>query len=139
MTDIPALITRYVSDVLSAGRFDKLPEICAPHYKRHLAPGTPPLDLAAQCVRLEGIRTAFPDLELTLHEIVVEGDLAAFRATVAGTHEGPLLGLPPTGRKVTTSALDMIRVENGKFVDHWGGPDLLTLVLGCGGAIAAKG
>ncbi|MDU8943117.1 ester cyclase [Ovoidimarina sediminis] len=137
--DIRALVTRYVTEVLNAGRFDLLDEICAPDYRRHLAPGAAPLDLAAQRARLEGIRRAFPAWELTLHEIVVEGDLATFRATVRGTHDGPLLGLPPSGRSVVTLALDMIRVEDGRFADHWGGPDLFTLVQACGGRLVAEG
>ena len=87
----------------------------------------------------EGIRAAFPDWRLTLHEIVVEGDLAAFRATVTGTHEGALLNLPATGNEVATSALDMIRIRDGRFTDHWGGPDLFTLLQGCGGTLVPKG
>ena len=138
-TDSSALITRYVTEVLGQGRFDLLDEICAPDYRRYLAPGAPPLDLAAQRARLEGIRAAFPDWRLTLHEIVVEGDLAAFRATVTGTHEGALLNLPATGNEVATSALDMIRIRDGRFTDHWGGPDLFTLLQGCGGTLVPKG
>ena len=115
-TDSSALITRYVTEVLGQGRFDLLDEICAPDYRRYLAPGAPPLDLAAQRARLEG-----------------------FRATVAGTHEGALLNLPATGNEVATSALDMIRIRDGRFTDHWGGPDLFTLLQGCGGTLVPKG
>ena len=65
-----------------------------------------------------------------------EGDRIAFRSTMRGTHRGEFLGIPPTGIQVTVGLLDVIRIENGKFVEQWGGPDLLDLVQQLGAEIS---
>ena len=53
-----------------------------------------------------------------------------------GTHQGAFLGLTPTGRSVTVSLVDVMRVENGQLVEHWGGPDLLNLAQQLGAVIS---
>jgi predicted ester cyclase len=55
-----------------------------------------------------------------------------------GTHQGEFLGIPPTGKQVTVGLVDVIHIENGKFVEQWGGPDLLDLVQQLGGEISVK-
>ena len=125
--DMKALVNRYVDEVLNRGNFDLLSEICAPDYKRYLSPAADPLTLGEQRTRLATIRTAFPTWELSVKEIICEGDVAAFRAVVHGTQTGPFLGLPATGKSFSISALDMVLVRDGQFVEHWGGPDLFAL------------
>ncbi len=124
---IKTLVVRYVDEVLNRGNFDLLDEICSPDYKRYLSPSSNPLTLGEQRQRLSAIRLAFPTWELSVEEIVCEGDLVAFRAVIQGNHKGTFLGLPATGKSFSTSALDMVRIENGRFVEHWGGPDLFSL------------
>jgi steroid delta-isomerase-like uncharacterized protein len=125
--EIKALVVRYVNEVLNRGNFDLLDEICSPDYKRYLSPLSNPLTLGEQRQRLSAIRSAFPTWELSVEEIVCENDLVAFRAVIQGNHRGTFLGLPATGKSFSTSALDMVRIENGRFVEHWGGPDLFAL------------
>lgn len=129
------LIVRYVEEVLNHGNFDLLNEICSSDYRRYLSPVAEPLTLPKQRKRLAAIREAFPDWELQLEDIICEGDLAAFRAIVRGTQTGPFLGLPATGTAFSASALDMIRISDSRFVEHWGGPDLFTLVQQLGAKV----
>jgi predicted ester cyclase len=58
--------------------------------------------------------------------------------TVRGTHQGALLNIAPTGKEVTTTAVEVIRIENGQFVEHWGGPDMLNLLQQLGAVISAE-
>ena len=125
--DTKALISRYVEEVLNGGNLDMLSEICAPDYKRYLSPASAPLSLEEQRARLAAIRKAFPDWELSVEEIICEGEFAAFRAVVRGAQTGPFLGLPATEKSITVSALDMVLVKDEQFVEHWGGPDLFAL------------
>jgi predicted ester cyclase len=62
---------------------------------------------------------AFPDLKATVHEMVAEGDLVVTRLTCQGTHKGPFMGAAPTGKKVTFSALDMVRIKDGRATEVW--------------------
>jgi len=61
---------------------------------------------------------AFPDLHYTLDDMVVEGDKAAIRCTVTGTHKGKFMGIPPTNKKVKMQAFAIDRVVGGKIVEE---------------------
>lgn len=135
--DNKSLVQRYLDEVWQKGNLAAVDEFLAPHYRRYLSPTAEPLDVAGQKQRLAGFRAAFPDVRLTLEDIFAEGDRVAFRSTMRGTHQGLFLGLAPTGRSVTVSLLDVIRVENGRLVEHWGGPDLLSLAQQVGAVISA--
>lgn len=67
----------------------------------------------------EEIWTALPDGALTLHEVLAEGDLVACRVTIDGTHQGALLGVPPTGRALLLEAITILRFRDGRTVERW--------------------
>jgi len=69
------------------------------------------------------MRTAFPDLQMTIEDVAVAGDKVWARLRCRGTHRGPLMGIPPTGRSIDTTALEVCRVKDGMLVEHWGVPD----------------
>jgi steroid delta-isomerase-like uncharacterized protein len=129
------LVRRYVERIWVEGDIDALPELLAPTYRRHLSPRDEPLTLDGQRQRLAGIRAAFPDATLTVESVIAEGDLVAFRSILRGTHRGPFLGLPPTGRRFEVSIVDVLRVAHGMVVEHWGGPDMLDLVRQLGATL----
>ena len=62
--------------------------------------------------------TAFPDLDVHIDELIAEGD----------THKGDFMGIPATGKKATFTEMHMIRLANGKMVDHWGNSDDLGMM-----------
>jgi hypothetical protein len=71
---------------------------------------------------------AFPDNHWTLEDMVVEGDKAAVRWTVTGTHKGEFMGIPPTNRKGTIWGIDIIRFAGGKVVEIWTRTDTLGMM-----------
>jgi len=73
-------------------------------------------------------RTAFPDVRFTVEDQIADGDLLANRFTVRGTHQGEFMGIPPTGKQATVSGIDMIRVRDGKVVEHWVQMDQMGLM-----------
>lgn len=84
---------------------------------------------------IEGLRTffamqiaAFPDMHVTILEQIAEGDKVVHRISVEATHLGPLMGIPPTGKRVKFTLIDINRYANGKFVEHWGEVDNLGLM-----------
>ena len=66
------------------------------------------------------LRTAFPDLHFAIEDLIAEGDTVAGRLTMNGTHTGPLMGMPPTGRAVRQAHMHFIRFRDGKAIEHWG-------------------
>jgi predicted ester cyclase len=73
------------------------------------------------------LRTAFPDLVFRLDDVVVGADKVAVRWTAHGTHEGPLGDLEATGRRVTWTGIDIVRVLDGRIVELWASPDAMGL------------
>ena len=63
--------------------------------------------------------TAFPDIKATMDDLVVGGDRVVGRFTYRGTHTGPLYGVPATGKPIEMRSIDIWRIENGLFVEHW--------------------
>jgi predicted ester cyclase len=62
----------------------------------------------------------FPDLQTTIHELVAENDMVGIRVTAAGTQSGPLMGMPPTGKRVEFSGAELFRIRDGRIVEQWG-------------------
>ena len=77
-------------------------------------------------------RTAFPDLTVTVEDDSAEGDMVFQRSRWEGTHQGPFLGIEPTGKRVSFESMDEIRFRDGKIVEHWGVSDSLTLLMQLG-------
>lgn len=75
---------------------------------------------------VEGVRrgcfsyfTAFPDLHLSIDELIAEGDTVFCRSTMTGTHDGEYKGIPATGRQIASESAEVFRVAEGKFVGYW--------------------
>ena len=131
------LLDRYIAEVWGEGDPEAVLRFAADDFKRHTAPGSAPLDRDAQIERLKGIRAAFPDITIEVEDVVGEGDKLVFRSTMRGTHQGEFLGIAPTGRTVVVGLLDLVRVEDGRFAEQWGGPDMLDLLRQIGGGPGA--
>ncbi|HEV7126024.1 MAG TPA: ester cyclase [Ktedonobacterales bacterium] len=123
-----ALVRRYLDEAWNRGNLAVIDELMAPNYVRILPLPAPPLDREGQKRRIAGFRTAFPDLHLDVEQLLAQGDLVAFRILIRGTHTGPFQGLAPTGRSITLTATDILRIAGGQVVEHWGNLDELGLL-----------
>jgi predicted ester cyclase len=77
---------------------------------------------------LQGFIGALPDLNAQEQEIVADGDTVAVRFVVEATHQGDLLGIPPTGRPVRWDAVDVYRLKDGKITEEWAADDLTAIL-----------
>ena len=75
---------------------------------------------------------AFPDLRLTVQDIMAEGDMVAARVAFRGTHRGEFQGIPPTDKEVNFTSMEFNRVVEGKVEEHWVEIDLLGLMVQVG-------
>ena len=80
------------------------------------------------------VRTAFPDLSVGLETMVADEESIAFAYTMAGTHQGVLMGIAPTGKKISIRGLQISKFRDGKMVERWGSSDQLGMLqqLGVG-------
>jgi len=74
------------------------------------------------------MRGGFPDIQWTLEEMVVEPTKVAARFTMRGSHQGPFLGIPPTGRTIAVQALNIYHLSDGQIVKEYGQPDMMGLM-----------
>jgi hypothetical protein len=69
---------------------------------------------------------AYPDLHITVEDLVEEGDKIVSRQTVTGTHQGEYMGLPPSGRAVTYNEIFIVRFAGGRIAETWGIVDVFS-------------
>lgn len=67
---------------------------------------------------VENLRRGFPDMKTKIHYQMTDEDKVATCWSMTGTHSGTFMGIPPTGRSVSTSAMSVDRVSNGKVVEY---------------------
>ncbi len=72
--------------------------------------------------------TAFPDSQVSFESVIAEGDRVVARLTYRGTHKGPLMNIPPTGKPIEVMATNIFRIVNGKAVEQWAITDDLGLM-----------
>lgn len=83
-------------------------------------------------IMLKNVRGGFPDAHVELASVIEEGDLLSFRLEGSGTHLGPFLGVPATGRVTRIRGTHHVRVRDGRIVEHWQGPDILAMLVDMG-------
>jgi steroid delta-isomerase-like uncharacterized protein len=122
------LVRRFVDEVQSGGNIDLIDELCSPEFVNHSAPPGMPADCEGVKLVTAMFRQAFPDSYFTVEDMIAEGDKVATRKTFHGTHEGEFLGIPPTGRPVSIGLIDVVRVADGRVVEHWSIGDSLGMM-----------
>ena len=108
------------------GDFDGLAAVVAPDMIEHQEGATSGIEgLKALITEL---RTSFPDLHLELQDSATSGDTSWFRFRSTGTNTGPLWGRPPTGLPIDITVMDVVRIVDGRMVEHWGVADRLAVL-----------
>ncbi|MWN06345.1 ester cyclase [Gilliamella sp. Pas-s95] len=74
------------------------------------------------------MRSAFPDIQWKLEEVVAEQNIVATRFTLNGTHKGHFFGIEPSGKKIEISAMNFYYFSNGKIIKEYGQPDIFGLL-----------
>ena len=126
--DAGSLVRRLHSELLAVRDPGAIDAFFAPDFVSHTNP--PGLPEGVEGVRrfFAMFRDAMPDIEVTIDELIVDGDRAAVASTIRGTHTGELLGLPASGRRVEVVGVDLVRVREGRIVEHRGLTDTVGLL-----------
>ena len=124
-----AVVRRMFDDYDNTGNLEAAADVLSPDAMLH-DPGTPhPIPHAPEYarVRLQKHLDATPDVHDELIEIIAEGELVAYRWLMTGTHLGEMLGVPPTGKKLSEAGISFARIRDGRIVDVWHAYDALGL------------
>jgi len=126
------------AEIMSSHDVSRLDEIVAPNYVNHNAFAEP--GLAGSKKVLGAIIAGVPDLKVTAEDVLVsaDGSRVVGRYRYEGTHTGNLLGYPGTGRPFTMRSIDIWRVEDGRFVEHWDELNTLDVFIQIGAVLPPK-
>ena len=115
-----------VKDFFHTGNPDSFLAMVAPDCAFDM-PGMPST-VEGMLQALPMFRAAFPDIRVTVGEMIAEGDKVAYRVTWTGTHTGEFMGLAATGKRVTVTETHVDQIANGKIVRHDGDSDQLGML-----------
>jgi steroid delta-isomerase-like uncharacterized protein len=111
-----AIVRRVIEEIVNKGNLENVHKVLAENYIYHF----PTHDIKGPEGFREfviNMRRAFPDLNVTIEDIIADDDKVAVRVTMRGTFKGELMGIAPTGKKLTFPEAVFIRFENGKEVE----------------------
>jgi predicted ester cyclase len=119
-----------IYDELNKGNLKAIDELVADNFRaHHIVPDTRmSTDKAAMSRELAEILTVFPDLQLTILDLVAKGDKVWAYTVMRGTHKGAFLGRKPTGKKFEAKGVEIVRLVNGKAVEKWSVFDALAML-----------
>jgi steroid delta-isomerase-like uncharacterized protein len=112
---------RFFTEVANGGNLEVAKDLLVADYRHH-DPGLPPELLSSRDAYIGHFpvyTTAFPDLSTTVEDMIAEGDKVVTRWTIRGTHNGELMGIPPTGTPIAASGITIQRFADGKIVEGW--------------------
>ncbi len=123
-----AVIQRFVEEVQNQRNWDVYDELNDPSFVNLSSPPGIPSDREGGKMFLGGFLAAFPDAHFTVDDMIAEGDQVVTKKTLTGTHSAPLGDLPATGRPVKLQFVDIMRVHDGRIVEHWLSMDQLSFM-----------
>ena len=115
-------------DGMNSQDLDFIDRLLAPDYIEHdPEPGVEP-GIAGIKQMIGMFYSAFPDLHVTINQLVAEEDIVVGHMTTEGTQTGEFMGIPASGKKMSITEIHMVRIANGKAVEHWGLADALAMM-----------
>jgi predicted ester cyclase len=123
-----AIFRRIYEEFLSQGKSEVAAELFDANHVNHLIPPGAPQGLEGEKQFIASFRTAFPDVQFSIEDMIAEGDKVVGRVTWRGTHRGEFMGVRPTGRRVAVEGIDIICFANGKAVENWFSGDTLGMM-----------
>ncbi|AWK88565.1 MULTISPECIES: ester cyclase [Azospirillum] len=118
--DNKELVRRFNIEVIQNGNEAAFNAMMAPDFINHVAPQGMPNGPESMWNTFQNIlRPALSGLRVIIHDQIAEGDKVTTRKTISGVHTGTLAGIPATGRDVAIDVIDIVRVQDGKYAEHW--------------------
>lgn len=109
----------YFEEVWNKGNLAVVDEVVDANVVDHNIPSVTPAGSEGQKVFVQVIHSAFPNLTLTVQDLLADGDKVIVRFSIRGTHQRDFMGIPPTGKSINVSAISIYRFEGDKCVELW--------------------
>jgi steroid delta-isomerase-like uncharacterized protein len=131
---------RFLQEAFNEGNLDVVDEIVASDYVLH-DPAIPDEIRGSEGVKgfVQMYRNAYPDTDITVEDQIAEGDNVVTRWTARGTHQGELMGIPPSGNRVEVTGITIDRFSGGMFAESWTNYDALGMMQQIGAVPSPEG
>jgi steroid delta-isomerase-like uncharacterized protein len=126
-----------LAEAVNTGKFELFDEAVAADCVDHDPAAGQVRGPAGYKALFKEMRAAFPDMKVDLETEVADDDTIAFAYTITGTHKGPLMRIPPTGKKVKIRGMQISKFKNGKMIERWGSSDELGMLKQLGATVSA--
>lgn len=124
-----AIVTRFNREVIEQGSLQSFRELVAENVVNHAAPPGAPNGAGSMIhFILDLLRKGFPDVKVEILAQMAEQDLVTTRKVLRATHTGEFMGVAPSHKKVAIQVIDIIRLENGQYAEHWGMSNLAEIL-----------
>jgi steroid delta-isomerase-like uncharacterized protein len=124
-----AVVTRFNKEFIEQGNMHSFKELVNDDVINHAAPeGSPNGPESMIYFIVENLRKGFPDIKVEILDQVAEADKVTSRKVFHATHTGNFMGIPASNKKVTIHVIDIIRLRDGKYAEHWGMSNLATVI-----------
>jgi predicted ester cyclase len=122
-------VIRFNKEFIEQGRIETFNELVAENVCNHSAPAGSSAGPDGMFHFLNHVlRAGFPDIRVDILEQVAEGNLVTTRKVFHATHTGNMMGIQPSGKKVVINVIDIIRLKNGQYTEHWGMSNLPEVI-----------
>ena len=123
-----ALHRRIIDEIFNQGDMAVIPELVDEHFVYHGIGGRDVNGTEGFERMVRFVRNAFPDLHVTMEDVLTEGDKVIIRINYRGTHKGELFGVSPTNNPVNMDEIIIAIWKDGKEVEAWGILDMYTMM-----------
>jgi predicted ester cyclase len=131
--DLKAVVARFNRDVIQDGKRDVFDALMAPDFVNWSAPNEALRGAEAMWNTFASVlRPAIGAMRVQIHEQLCDADKVTTRKTISGKHVGTLLGVDATGKDIAIDVIDIVRVRDGRYVEHWGVNTLAAVVAQLG-------
>ena len=132
--DNVALVRSFYEQVVDGGKLELIDELMSEDFVEHEPfPGVGEGRDGAKAM-FAMLGEAFDDLRMPIDDIVAGDDKVAVRTRIQGTHKGEFMGVPPAGKQIDVPVIDILRIADGRVVEHWGVSDGLAMMEQLGAA-----
>jgi predicted ester cyclase len=114
------VVQRFNKEVIEQGNIDSFNELIDSKFINHSAPAGMNGSDSMWNTFNKILQPAFPDLKVEIYDQIAEGDKVTTRKAIVGTHLGALMEIPATGKAIRIDVIDIVRIRNGKYIEHWG-------------------
>ena len=123
-----ALVSRIHEELFEKHNVSIIDEVCTPDYVDHSIPPDQDQGREGSKQMLTMFLSAFPDMKMSVEDMIAEGDKVVARGTASGTHQGEMMGIPPTGKHIAIPFIEISRLSGGKLAERWEQTDMLGMM-----------